>query len=121
MSCISGGVDHRDVGCQQRPSRAGFCVSGFPGEAFIGLGLFSSVAWSFRFATMIVVDTHRARCSANGGGVMSLSNSWRILRDTSRIYRAIQPQEQPNEEAAAKGIAQDRSKTAQTEANQQTR
>jgi hypothetical protein len=70
---------------------------------------------------MIVVDTHRARYSANGGVVMSLSNSWRISRDTSRIYRAILQQEQRNEEAAAKGTAQDRSQTAQTEANQQTR
>jgi hypothetical protein len=56
---------------------------------------------------------------------MSLSNSWRIARDTSRTFNAsfpdLKPGSQQNAELAAKGPPQGRSQAAQTETNQQTR
>jgi len=78
---------------------------------------------------MIATDAHVSfaqRCSVNGGVVMSLSNSWRIARNTSVIYsdrvRATVDGPQANEEAAAEQeVTQDRGRTDNTEANPQTR
>lgn len=58
------------------------------------------------------------RCSVNGGAVMSLKNSWRIVRNTSPIFSRylLELEKKENEEAAAgKTVAPDRGRTDKTE------
>jgi hypothetical protein len=59
----------------------------------------------------------------NGVAVMSLSNSWRIARNTPAVYSRMILENLPaKEEAAAeKGATEDLGRTDNTEANRQTR
>jgi len=64
------------------------------------------------------------RCSVNGGAVMSLKNSWRIVRNTSPAFVRyfLELQKKENEEAAAeKTAAPDGGRTDKTEAKPPTR